>query len=450
MYKLYDKLFSNTIAHVKHNQLVEPGEGSYVSGRTILKGGLVIDPKHKIEAEKDIAMIDDEIVEVADEIKPESGDKIIDCRGLLIVPGLIDAHLHLGDLFETSVAPIYDAVEDGVTMAFSPGAGNTFMAPALLAAEVDRGLPLNVGVLLGAPCVLGTMLDNEELVALFKGELNEEIAAKKMSRNVFSYLNGSLILGLKDHMGHYIMSDEMIDRVFEVTSKANLMFMSHTQCPEHAERIVGLSRGRAVHLAHATAAGCGTHGDPVESMATVIELCKQEHVSAEFVSSMLRPGLGNRDGLQMTKAAQQLAYDALEAGIVNIINSDGQSASTMKGFGDTRDNIPALLELAELGVLSLSDAIATMTSNVAKFMYKITKNDWWDKKVGHLGTGALANITVIDQKDKLATYTIVNGHVVSFENRHIRNANCAGGLVSKFGMLRRIGIGELPLYHYKM
>jgi hypothetical protein len=38
----------------------------------------------------------------------------------------------------------------------------------------------------------------------------------------------------------------------------------------------------------------------------------------------------------------------------------------MKGFGDTRDNVPAILELAEGGVLPLSRAVATMTSNVAR------------------------------------------------------------------------------------
>lgn len=448
MYNNYKGSFEGSIVHVKNNEVRDPLRDTPMSGRTILKGGLVVDPKNKVEEEKDIAIIDGYIVEVTNEVKPEKGDKVINCEGLLVVPGLIDGHLHLGDLFETSVSPIFDAVEDGVTMAFSPGAGNTFMVPSLLAAEVDRGLPLNVGVFLGAPSVLGTMLETKELISLFKGELDAETAARKMTRNVFSYLNSSLIIGLKDHMGHYLMSDEKIDNVYEITSEANLMFMSHTQCPEHANRIVELSKGRAVHLAHATAAGCGTHGDPIESMKTVIELCKKDNVSAEFVTSMLRPGLGNRDGILMTKGSQQLALDALESGIVNILNSDGQSASAMKGFGDTRDNIPALIEIADQGVLSLSDSIATMTSNAAQLMSDITNNDWWNKEVGHLGVGALANITVIDKDDKLATYTIVNGEVVSFENRAVRRGNGAGGLVSKFGMLRRVGIGDLPTHSY--
>lgn len=449
MYQAYQQNFLDSIAHVKNNIVKDPHGERVLSGRMILKGGMVVDPYNQIEMEKDIAIIADEIVEVADVIPEEKGDVIIPCDGLLVVPGLIDAHLHLGDLFETSVQPIFEAAQDGVTMAFSPGAGNTFMAPSLLAAEVDRGIPLNIGLLLGAPNILGTMLDVEELIALFKGELAEETAAQKMTRNVFAYLNSPFIIGLKDHMGHYIMPDEKIDAIYEITSGANLMFMSHTQCPEHATRIVELSKGRKLHLAHATAPGGGTHGDPVNAMKTVMELCKLENVSAEFVTSMLRQGLGNRDGLLMTKASQQVAYDALEAGVVKILNSDGQSAATMKGFGDTRDNIPALLEIVEAGILSLPDSIATMTANVAELMTQITKNPWWSEKVGHLGVGALANVTIIDRRDKMATYTIVNGNLVAFENRIIRSGNGAGRLVSKFGTLRNLGIGHLPMYSYK-
>lgn len=82
-------------------------------------------------------------------------------------------------------------------------------------------------------------------------------------------------------------------------------------------------------------------------------------------------------------------------------------------------------------------------------MRQITKNPWWSEKVGHLGVGALANVTIIDRQDKMATYTIVNGNLVAFENRIIRSGNGAGRLVSKFGTLRNLGIGHLPMYSYK-
>lgn len=74
----------------------------------------------------DIAIIGDTIVEVADEIKPEKGDIIIDCSNLPVVPGLIDMHLHLHDLFEVTTDPIFRGVADGVTIANS-GVGDLAM-----------------------------------------------------------------------------------------------------------------------------------------------------------------------------------------------------------------------------------------------------------------------------------------------------------------------------------
>lgn len=416
------------------------------SGRTILKHGKVIDPRNHIEDTKDVVIVNDSIYEVADEVIPESGDIVIHCEGLLVVPGLVDMHLHLGDLFEVSTNPIFCAVEDGVTLGLSPGAGNTFMAPALLGAEVDRGVPMNLGVYLGAACVLGSCLSVDEIIAMFKGELPADVAATKMTRNAIVNTTAPFTIGIKDHMGHFIMSDENIDKIFEITSSAGLIYMSHTQDPCHAQRLVSLSKGRPIHLAHATAAGCGTHMGAAEGMQAVIDLVDGETVTAEFVTSMLREGTGSLEGLRLPKESQKLAYDALESKKVRILISDGQNDATMKGFGDTRDNIPAILELAQMGVLSLSDAVATMTANPTDLLAKRTHNPFFTEKVGHLGAGALANITVIDPRDKLATYTIVNGQIVSFENRAVRRNQGAGGWISKYGMLKRTGVGDCAMF----
>lgn len=440
----------DVLATVKQNRLHNPLHPLASKGRLILQNGFVVDPKNQIEAVQDIAIAGTEIIEVADKIFPEKGDRVINVEGLLVVPGLIDMHLHLGDLFEVSTEPTFGSVADGVTIGLSPGAGNTLMAPSLLGAEVDRGVPMNIGCYIGALNILGTRASVDELIALFRGELEKEVAYEKITRNPITFTTAPLTVGIKDHMGHFIMSDESFDKIYEITSKAGLVFMSHTQDPAHAERVVSLSKGRPVHLGHATAAGCGTHDDPVKSMETIVELLKQPHVSGEFVTTMLRKGRGSREGLFLPKKAQEIAYEALQSGLVDILISDGQNDATMKGFGDTRDNIPALLELVEMGILSLSKSIATMTINPAKLIAERTGQSWWTEKVGHLGVGALANITVIDRDDKLATYTIVNGRIAGFEDRPVREANGAGGWTSKWGIVDRTGVGDLAAFAYEL
>ena len=60
----------------------------------ILKGGRVIDPASGRDETADIAFGDGRVTEVGRDL-PERSAKIIDVRGLLVVPGLIDLHTHV-------------------------------------------------------------------------------------------------------------------------------------------------------------------------------------------------------------------------------------------------------------------------------------------------------------------------------------------------------------------
>lgn len=97
----------DVLASIRNGKIHDPYKKIQPSGRTILKGGLVVDPANGIEEERDVAFIGPFISEVADKIKPERGDRVFEVAGLQVWPGLIDMHLHLGDLFETSSAPIF-------------------------------------------------------------------------------------------------------------------------------------------------------------------------------------------------------------------------------------------------------------------------------------------------------------------------------------------------------
>ncbi len=61
----------------------------------ILKGGHVIDPGNQIDDILDVAIAEGRIAMVAENIPNEHGRKIINVRGLYVVPGLIDPHTHV-------------------------------------------------------------------------------------------------------------------------------------------------------------------------------------------------------------------------------------------------------------------------------------------------------------------------------------------------------------------
>ena len=69
----------------------------------IIKNGHVIDPKNNISAVMDVIIQDGVIVAVGEPADGEAikidkkNAKIIDAKGMYVVPGLIDAHCHLRD-----------------------------------------------------------------------------------------------------------------------------------------------------------------------------------------------------------------------------------------------------------------------------------------------------------------------------------------------------------------
>lgn len=60
----------------------------------VIKEGRVIDPKNNIDAVMDIAINDGKIVQVAKNIDSKNAIQVINAKGLLVTPGLVDIHSH--------------------------------------------------------------------------------------------------------------------------------------------------------------------------------------------------------------------------------------------------------------------------------------------------------------------------------------------------------------------
>jgi dihydroorotase len=62
----------------------------------LLKGGHVIDPANNVDALLDVAVAAGKIAAVAKDIPAGQAKKVVDVKGLYVVPGLIDIHYHIG------------------------------------------------------------------------------------------------------------------------------------------------------------------------------------------------------------------------------------------------------------------------------------------------------------------------------------------------------------------
>ena len=65
----------------------------------ILRGGRVVDPASDIDGLYDVIVIDGKIdsLQRTGKIALRTGERVLDCAGVWVVPGLIDPHVHLRD-----------------------------------------------------------------------------------------------------------------------------------------------------------------------------------------------------------------------------------------------------------------------------------------------------------------------------------------------------------------
>ena len=62
----------------------------------LLSGGELVDPAHERHGPADLRFEDGQVAEVGPELAVPPGAQVVDARGALILPGLVDTHTHVG------------------------------------------------------------------------------------------------------------------------------------------------------------------------------------------------------------------------------------------------------------------------------------------------------------------------------------------------------------------
>ena len=63
----------------------------------LLKQGRVIDPDSGFDKIADVLIKDGKIRDIAENIEPDGETEVIDCKGCIVGPGLVDIHVHFRD-----------------------------------------------------------------------------------------------------------------------------------------------------------------------------------------------------------------------------------------------------------------------------------------------------------------------------------------------------------------
>jgi dihydroorotase len=98
----------------------------------VVKGGRVIDPSQSISAPRDVAVRGTTIARLAPDIPVAEARQVLDAKGKIVTPGLIDVHTHVYD----GVAPLGipadpTCIAKGVTTALDAGSAGAHTFPGL-------------------------------------------------------------------------------------------------------------------------------------------------------------------------------------------------------------------------------------------------------------------------------------------------------------------------------
>jgi len=181
----------------------------------VIRGGRVIDPAQRIDAVMDVAIRAGQIAAIHPSI-PAAAESI-DARGKLVVPGLIDVHLHCRD---ASLLPP-EILSTGVTSMIDGGSRGADNVDQIL--EIARNAPnrmrilLNVARLGNNPNGRGEFLDGIEPADVPKARA----AVEK---------NRKWVVGIKARLSRGIAGDldlEVLRRAVQVAEPFRLPIMIH-------------------------------------------------------------------------------------------------------------------------------------------------------------------------------------------------------------------------------
>lgn len=212
-----------TAAAALHGRSIEAQSARY---ELIVKGGRVIDPSSGVDGVRDVAISGGRIAAVVPNINTSTGD-MIDARGTLVVPGLVDIHTHAG---RSADGPEL-ALRDGVTAwidAGSQGADriDEVVAVARSSPQLGRVL-INIG--------RAGILPEGDTMDLSRADVAAARAAIAKHKDV--------IVGVKVRLSETNTADdyETLRRAQEAASTFNLPVMIHMgQSASPLPKLLGL------------------------------------------------------------------------------------------------------------------------------------------------------------------------------------------------------------------
>ncbi len=378
----------------------------------LIKNGHMIDPANKIDEKLDILIADGKIARLGKQGSiPANGAQVIDAGGKLVVPGLIDMHVHLRE-------PGFEYKETVATGAAAAKAGGfTSICCMPNTNPVNDNQSVTEFILSQARDAAARVYP---IGAITKGSKGEELAE-------MGELHATGCRAVSDD-GKPVMNAAIMRRAMEYSRIFDLLLISHCEdtslsdkgvmnegmvstelglrgIPRAAEEVmtgrdIALAEltGARLHIAHVSTAGSVrmVRNAKARGVRVTAETCPHyfsltdEAVRGYNTLAKMNPPLRTADDVASIK-------QGLKDGTIDVIATDhaphaadekaGEFDYAPFGVVGLETSLGLTLKLVDEGTLSLIQAIGKLSCNPAAAL-KIER--------GTLSVGAEADITIID------------------------------------------------------
>jgi dihydroorotase len=188
----------------------------------LVQGGTVVDPSQGLHARRDVRLAEGRVVELGDRLAPADGEPVVDARDRLVVPGLIDLHVHVfWGATHYGIEPDPHCLATGTTTVADAGSAGAYTFPAFRRFVIEvartRILPfLNIG---------GTGMVAPDVGELCHTEFIDKAAALRAIE-----AHRDLIQGIKVRLSRDIVGDNArvaLTTALEASEAAALPIMVH-------------------------------------------------------------------------------------------------------------------------------------------------------------------------------------------------------------------------------
>ena len=330
----------------------------------VIRGGRVIDPDQGIDRVADVAISGGQIAAIRPNIPMIQAAQSLDAAGKLVVPGLIDVHLHARD----AELPPAAILKLGVTSMIDGGSRGADNVAQLL--QVAQSAPNRMRILLN----IGRLGNNPNGRAEFLDGIDQADVAKARAA---VEANRAWIVGLKARLSRGIAADrdqEVLRRALQVAEPTNIPIMIHmgdTASP--LPQILAMLRPGDIvsHLYAPT-----PHGilDERGKILPEVRAARLRGVLFDF-------GNGLNEHWNWEVAQKALKQDFPP----DTISTD----LTIAGRTDQVIDLPNVMSKFLLMGMKLNDVIACVTSNASRTIREF-------RPYGTLRSGSVADVTVLE------------------------------------------------------